>query len=55
MNKILKWGDTHSNEITWFVIGLLTSTCLDALSRGSYIVAAFSAALICINYLLNKK
>lgn len=55
MNKFRQWYLTNSTEITWFLIGLLTSTGIDALLRLDYTNAALSFLLAYVNYYLNKK
>lgn len=55
MTKFRQWYLTNSNEITWFLIGLLVSTGIDSLVRGQYVNAALSFGIAYINYIFNKK
>lgn len=55
MSKFREWYLDNTTEITWFLIGLLTSTGLEALARQDYASSAFSFTLAFINYILNKK
>ena len=55
MSKFRQWYMTNSNEITWFLIGLLVSTGIDALARGNYFNAALGFGIAYLNYILNKR
>ena len=52
MDAFRLWYIKHYVEITWFIIGWLSLSCIDSLVRGSYIWAAFDAAIVFINYKL---
>ena len=55
MNKFREWYTTNSNEITWFLIGLLVSGGIDSLARGQYGNAALSFGIAYLNYFMNKR
>ena len=55
MNKFRQWYLTYSNEITWFLIGLLVSGGIDSLVRGHYGNAALSFGIAYLNYFFNKR
>ena len=55
MNKFRQWYMTYSNEITWFLIGLLVSSGIEALILGRYVSASISFAIAYLNYILNRR
>lgn len=55
MDKFRQWYMTNSNEITWFLIGLLVSSGIDSLARGQYGNAALSFGIAFVNYIFNKR
>lgn len=55
MNKFREWYINNSNEITWFLIGLLVSGGIDSLVRGNYGNAALGFGIAYINYFMNKR
>jgi len=55
MNKFRQWYTNNSNEITWFLIGLLVSGGIDSLARGNYVNAALSFGIAYLNYFVNKR
>lgn len=55
MNKFREWYMNNSNEITWFLIGLLVSGGIDSLIRGNYVSAALGFGIAYLNYILNKR
>lgn len=55
MNKFRNWYMTYSNEITWFLIGLLVSSGIDSLVHGNYGNAALGFGIAYANYILNKR
>jgi hypothetical protein len=55
MNKFREWYIRNSNEITWFLIGILTIGGLESLVREQYGSAALSFVLAYVNYLMNKR
>ena len=54
MNQIRTWYVRNQTEITWFLIGVLTLTGLEELSRGDYAQAAISFGLVALNYAFRK-
>ena len=52
MNTVKQWYVKNQDEITWFLIGWLSMSCLDNLIRGSYGWAVFDAAVVYVNYKL---
>ena len=52
MSGFRNWYVRNQDAITWFIIGWLSLSCIDSLVRGSYIWAAFDAAIVFINYKL---
>ncbi len=48
------WLTKNSVEITWFLIGMLVASAVDALSSGDYIWAAVNSVLAWLNYLFRK-
>jgi hypothetical protein len=55
MNKFREWYTRNSNEITWFLIGILTIGGLESLVREQYGNAALSFGIAYLNYLMNKR
>lgn len=55
MNKFREWYINNSNEITWFLIGLLVSGGIDSLARGNYGNAALGFGIAFLNYIMNKR
>lgn len=55
MNKFREWYIRNSNEITWFLIGILTIGGLESLVREQYGHAALSFAIAYLNYFMNKR
>lgn len=55
MNKFRNWYMTYSNEITWFLIGMLVTGGIDSLARGNYGSAALGFVIAYLNYILNKR
>jgi hypothetical protein len=54
MEKFRQWYLRNYIKITWFVIGLLTTSGIEALSDGRYISAVFYFALAYINYFFER-
>jgi len=54
LEKFANWYNDYYSEITWWIIGWLSWGLLDAVARGSWIIAIVDAALIAINYQLWK-
>lgn len=55
MNKFREWYTNNSNEITWFLIGVLTIGGLESLAREQYGHAALSFGIAYLNYFMNKR
>jgi hypothetical protein len=55
MNEFRQWYLTHSTQITWFLIGLLTMSGFEALLLGNYGSAALSFGIAYLNYMLDRK
>lgn len=55
MNKFREWYLRNSNEITWFLIGILTISGLESLVREQYGHAALSFGIAYLNYFMNKR
>jgi hypothetical protein len=55
MNKFRQWYLNNSNEITWFLIGVLTISGLESLAREQYVHAALSFGIAYLNYFFNKR
>lgn len=55
MEKIRQWYLRNYEAITWFLIGFLTLAGLQELSRGEYLSALISFALVVVNYAFLKK
>ena len=55
MNKFREWYINYSNEITWFLIGLLVSGGIESILRENYGQAALSFGIAYVNYILNKR
>lgn len=55
MNKFRQWYINNSNEITWFLIGLLVSSGIEQIIRSNYSGAAISFGIAYLNYILNKR
>lgn len=54
MNKFREWYMRYSDEITWWIIGWLSFSGLDAIVRGNWGFAILDVALIVLNYKLWK-
>jgi hypothetical protein len=54
MNNIKLWYFRNQEKINWFITGWLSLSCLSSLSRGDYISAAISGALIVLNVSLSR-
>ena len=52
--KLREWANVNNIEITWFLIGVLVVSTLDALARGQYIWAVISVLMIWLNYFFRK-
>ena len=50
MNSIRRWYVKNQYAITWFIIGLLSMSCLHSFSKGDYIWAAIDIAIIYVNF-----
>lgn len=55
MNKIKQWYLRNYEAITWFLIGVLSLAGLQELSRGEYLSALWSFALVALNYVFVKR
>jgi len=55
MNSIQRWWYNYNTEITWFLIGWLSLDLVHECIRGNLAGVAFDAALIALNYFLNKR
>ena len=55
MNSIQRWYRNNYVEITWFIIGWLALDMVHEFIRGNLAGVAFDAALIALNYFLNKR
>ena len=55
MEKIRQWYLRNYEAITWFLIGFLTLSGLQELSRGQYLSALISFVLVAINYAFLKR
>ena len=55
MDKILNWFHTYDVEISWFIIGFLTSAALESLSRGRWISTLVYVAIIALNVFISLK
>ena len=52
--KITKWANENSTEVTWFLIGILLADCIHSLARGEYLWSAFCATLVVLNYVTRR-
>jgi hypothetical protein len=55
MENFRRWYLKNQIEITWFLIGWLSLDMIFEFNRGNWGGVAFDAALISVNYFLNKK
>jgi len=55
MNKFRQWYTTYNNEITWCLIGFLSSGGIEQLLRQNYGNAALSFGIAYLNYALNRR
>lgn len=55
MTKFRNWYMTYWVEITWFLIGWLAMSMVDALSRGQWTSALIDGLLIYVNYAMSKR
>ncbi len=55
MNKFREWYLKYSNDITWFIIGMLVTSGIDSLAREHYGSAALSFGIAYLNYFMNKR
>ena len=51
---MLAWFRENHTEITWFIIGFLTWSTIDYISKSDYTSAAINIGLIFLNYKLWK-
>lgn len=54
MDKFLNWYNENFTEISWFIVGWLSMSCIEQLSRGNWVAALFDAGLCYFNYYLWK-
>lgn len=54
MYKFKRWYYKNQEKINWFIIGWLSLSFLNSLSRGDYVNAAISGALIAISVALSR-
>ena len=54
MNIIRNWYVRNQQQITWFLIGVLTLQGLNELARGDYGQAALSFGIAGLNYAFQK-
>jgi hypothetical protein len=54
MNKFRDWYMRNQAAITWFIIGFLTLSIIENVSRQEYVWAVVQAVLIWINYKLSN-
>jgi hypothetical protein len=54
MNKFRDWYVRNQDAITWFIIGFLTLSIIENVSRQEYAWAVVQAVLIWINYKLSN-
>jgi hypothetical protein len=52
---MLAWFRRNQNEITWFIIGWLSLSTVDALGRGDWFFVLINSVLIWVNLQLNKQ
>lgn len=55
MNALQRWWYHYNTEITWFLIGWLSLDLIQEFARGNLPGMVFDAALIALNYYLNKR
>ena len=55
MSTIKNWYIANCTEITWFLMGWLTLSCIDNLARGHYFSALVDAILVMFNYSFTKR
>jgi len=55
MNALQRWWYHYNTEITWFLIGWLSLDLIHEFGRGNWPGVVFDAALIALNYYLNKR
>lgn len=49
-SKLREWANANNTEVTWFLIGVLVVSTLDALARGEYLWVVFNILMIWMNY-----
>lgn len=54
MNTFRRWYVCNQDAITWFIIGILSLSCLSNLFKGDYIWATIDAAIIYVNFKLRN-
>ena len=54
MDNFFQWFKYHHDEITWWIIGWLSFSVIDCISRSSWFWAAINAVLIFVNYRIWK-
>jgi hypothetical protein len=50
MGQFRNWYIRNQDAITWFIIGVLSMSCLHSFSKGDYIWAAIDIAIIYGNF-----
>ena len=53
-SNFYNWCVKHQDQISWFLIGLLTGAVIDSLADRNYIAAAVYAAIVYANYVGTK-
>jgi len=54
MSQFRNWYVCNQDAITWFIIGILSLSCLSNLYKGDYIWAAIDVAIIYVNFKLRN-
>jgi hypothetical protein len=54
MNSIKQWYVRNQDAITWFIIGILSLSCLSNLYKGDYSWAAMDVVIIYVNFRLRN-
>jgi hypothetical protein len=52
MNTFKQWYVRNQDEITWFIMGWLSLSCVDNLSNRHYVMALADAVIVYANYKL---
>ena len=54
MGQFRNWYVRNQDAITWFIIGWVSLSCINSLTKGDYVWAIFDAFIVYTNYKLRN-